>query len=127
LSATTDSIPVLISVTSAPPAVVLQDPGTVGGEFHFSFATRAGFTYFVQSTDSFNPIRWQPVTNFTGSGTMVVVTNTVTSAERFYRVRGALGARGSKSGSPHCFPNAQYWDRLQVDVAGPQVRLPELR
>jgi Bacterial Ig domain len=86
LSAATDSISVLISVTSAPPAVVIQDPGTVGGEFHFSFATQAGFTYFVQSTDSFNPIGWKPVTNFTGSGSVVVVTNTVTSAERFYRV-----------------------------------------
>jgi hypothetical protein len=86
LSATTDSIPVVISVTGAPSSVLLQDPGTVGGEFHFSFAAQDGFTYFVQSTDSFNPINWQPVTNFTGNGTTVVVTNTVTSAERFYRV-----------------------------------------
>ncbi len=88
LGAATVSSPVSVSVTSnAPPAVVIQNPGAGGGTFHFSFATQSGVTYTVQFTDSFNPVNWQEATNFTGNGTTVTVTNTMTSAERFYRVR----------------------------------------
>jgi hypothetical protein len=85
--ATTFSSPVAISVrNSTPAAVVIQNPAIGEGALHFAFATQAGRNYTVGFTDSLAPVNWQVVTNFTGSGATVSVTNTVSSAERFYRV-----------------------------------------
>ena len=87
LGAATLSTPVAISVTNSPPAaVVIQNPAVSDGAVRFSFATQAGLNYTVQFTDSLAPVNWQEVTNFTGAGATVSVTNTTTSAERFYRV-----------------------------------------
>ena len=84
--AATVSSPVAISVTNAPAAVVIQNPGISEGVLHFSFPTQAGLNYTVQFTDSLDPVNWQVVTNFTGVEATVSVTNTTGSAERFYRV-----------------------------------------
>ncbi len=88
LGAAQVSNPVAIAVTNAPPAaVVIQNPVISSGALHFSFATQVGLNYTVQFTDSLAPLNWQGVTNFTGVGATVSVTNNTTSAERFYRVR----------------------------------------
>jgi len=87
LGAATVSTPVAISVTNSPPAaVVIQNPAVSDGAVRFSFATQAGPNYSVQFTDSLARVNWQEVTNFIGAGATVSVTNTTTSAERFYRV-----------------------------------------
>ncbi len=88
LGATTTSTPVAVSVTNSMPASpVIQNPLVSDGAFRFSFATTAGQNYLVQFTDSLDPTNWQLTTNFTGSGAVASVTNAISAAERFYRVR----------------------------------------
>jgi hypothetical protein len=87
LGATSISSPVMISVTNATlAAVVMQNPAVTEGALHFSFATQSGLNYSVQFTDALEPVNWQTVTNFTGTGTAFGVTNITTTTERFYRV-----------------------------------------
>lgn len=58
-----------------------------GNDFILSFATESARTYSIQYTPLLDPLDWQPLTNVTGNGGTVSVTNeNVTAAQRFYRV-----------------------------------------
>jgi len=86
LGATTTSSVVNISVINSATAVTLLNPTVSGSSFNFSFATQSGVSYGVQFTDSLSPINWQTLTNFTGKGTTMSVSDTLTGVQRFYRV-----------------------------------------
>ncbi len=85
--ASTTSSPISITVVSnTPSAAVIFNPRIVGEDFVFSFETRAATTYTVEFTDSLSPINWQFLTNFSGDGTLVTITNrTSPAAQRFFR------------------------------------------
>ncbi len=88
LGATSMSVPVVISVTNRPPApVTIVNPAWAGSAFSFSFASESGRLYAVQYADGLIPQAWLVLTNLTGDGSLVTVTNrNPSSATRFYRV-----------------------------------------
>ncbi len=70
----------------APPLTGLK---CVGDALSFCLATTAGRTYHIESADSLTAPSWTLVRDVVGDGTIITVTNTMTSApQRFYRVRG---------------------------------------
>lgn len=85
--AMTVSPSVTVTVTNVPVPVTLQNARWQNGEFIFSFASQAGASYAVYRTPSFSPSGWQWVTNVTGSGSTVWVTNrSAAGAAQFFRV-----------------------------------------
>jgi hypothetical protein len=71
-----------------PTPVTIINPSSNGAGFQFSFATDAGRSYTVQFSELLPAVAWQTSTNFTGTGTSVVVTDPAANrAQRFYRVR----------------------------------------
>ena len=79
---------VTITVTNpTPQAVTLVSPAWTGTDFSFSFATLSGRAYQVQRRDSPATGTWQVVTNLTGTGgTMTVTDRPQGAAGWFYRV-----------------------------------------
>ena len=55
--------------------------------FAFSFPTEVNLKYGVQFTDSLNPTNWQTLTNFTGDGFDMIVTDPSNYPQRYYRVK----------------------------------------
>ena len=86
--ATTSSATVTISVTNSPPqSVTLLNPAWSGGDFTFSFLSQAGRLYQVQCTNDLTAGAWPALTNLTGNGSTLSVTNrNPPGAARFYRV-----------------------------------------
>lgn len=71
--------------------VKVMDPRRINAgiddAFTFSFQTQTNHTYTVQYTYSVSPAHWQTLTNFSGDGTMVNVTNqNPANPSCFYRV-----------------------------------------
>ena len=54
---------------------------------NFSFATDSGRTYTVQYTDALLPLDWQFLTSLNGTGGTVTISDPMTRAQRYYRVR----------------------------------------
>jgi len=54
--------------------------------FFLSFATGTDRTYTVEFTSSLSLGEWQSLTNLPGDGTVVTVRDSITNAQRFYRV-----------------------------------------
>lgn len=70
-----------------PTPVLLLNPRWVGNDFIFSFATHAGRTYEVQSTNLLGGKTWPALIALTGTGATSTVTNTSPiTGQRFYRV-----------------------------------------
>lgn len=86
--ASTVSGPVTISVTNAPPqAVTLLNPAWTGSSFTFSFVSQSGRSYEAQTRDILATGDWQLLTNLTGTGSIVSVTNAIPGAnQRVYRI-----------------------------------------
>jgi len=78
-----------------PAAVALLHPHRVGNDFIFSFASQSGASYDVASTPMVLPAIWQVLTNLTGNGAALAVTNRLMdSGARYYRVESKpVGAR----------------------------------
>ena len=73
--------------TSGPSLPFIRQPLLSAGQFKFQFATVAGHTYFVEYKNALtNPV-WSALQTFVGDGTMKTVTDPMTNAQRFYRVR----------------------------------------
>jgi hypothetical protein len=69
----------------APPS--LLSPTLSGGNFSFSFATVAGFTYLAQYKNSLSDPVWQTLQSIPGDGTTKTITVPLSAAaQRFYRV-----------------------------------------
>jgi len=86
----TMSSPITISVTnsSASLAVTLEHPALVGSDCVFSFASQAGHTYEVDYSSVLGSGDWQVLTNLTGTGSTLNVTNkNVPATQRFYRIQ----------------------------------------
>jgi plastocyanin len=76
-----------ITVNSPPQSVTLLNPAWSGGDFTFSFLSQSGRLYQVQCTNNLSSGAWPPLTNLTGNGSTLNVTNQNPSgAARFYRV-----------------------------------------
>ena len=75
------------SITCATiPTVTLFGSANVGGEFQFSFPTQPNHTYTVQFTDSLTTPNWQDGPVVQGDGTIVTISDEITTARKFYRV-----------------------------------------
>ena len=85
---TTTSAGVAISVTnSAALPVTLHSEDWFGSDFIFSFASQSGHSYEVQFKGALGSGSWAVLTNLTGNGATLTVTNkNPSSAFRFYRV-----------------------------------------
>jgi hypothetical protein len=70
-------------------SVTLYGVVAENGVFKFSFTSAANFLYTVQFTGSLlAPINWQPLTNYTGDGSVFTVTDKVNpTGARFYRIQ----------------------------------------
>jgi hypothetical protein len=76
-----------LSAVVPPQPVLLGDPSWNNGVFSFSFATEANRTYTVEYTDSLSPASWQVLTNFTGGGVPVLISDSpVNAGGRSYHV-----------------------------------------
>jgi hypothetical protein len=77
--------------TTMPTAVKLIDMASGASQFRFSFQTlgsaKGGPSYQVEYTTSLTKPNWQPLTSIIGDGTVKVVTDTLGTTPRFYRVR----------------------------------------
>ena len=70
----------------ANPPLRLNSQGLNNGFFSFTFFADSDKTYTVQYTTLLQPTNWQTLTNFTGKGTTMSVSDTLTGVQRFYRV-----------------------------------------
>ena len=88
LGAAIISAAISISVTnSAANPVTILNPAMVGSDFVFSFSSQSGTSYDVQYKDASEGSSWQSLTNLTGNGSILNVTNqNPSSATRLYRV-----------------------------------------
>ena len=88
LGAVTISAAVSFSVSSRPAnPVAMLSPAWVGTDFLFSFASETGRTYGVAYKNALDGSDWQSLTNLTGDGAILKITNrNPSSATRFYRV-----------------------------------------
>jgi hypothetical protein len=77
----------LAFTTTGPISPIIQMPRLNPGQFQFQFATVTGHTYFVEcKTMLTNPV-WSAFQTFVGDGATKIVTDSLTNAQRFYRVR----------------------------------------
>ncbi|MCL4789613.1 MAG: hypothetical protein KJ070_22960 [Verrucomicrobia bacterium] len=68
--------------------LTITGPEASDGAFSFSFASQAGTNYTVQFTDALQPVNWQTLTNLSGNGGLLQVSDApLTNAQRFYRVQ----------------------------------------
>ncbi len=71
-----------------PLEIRLLNPSRDAENFSFSFTTEANRAYTVEFTPTLAPVNWQTLTNITGTGSPVLVTDPVTNnVQRFYRVQ----------------------------------------
>ena len=69
------------------PAPVIFAPLSVNGNFLVSIQTESGGNYTVTYADSLSNPNWQVLTNFTGNGSVMTVTNSAAGVTtRFYRL-----------------------------------------
>jgi hypothetical protein len=76
-----------LSEQASPPMLYLVQPPPGPGRFALSFHAEAGTNYIVLYADSLGSSNWQALTNVTGSGADVLVTDPALGrSQRFYRV-----------------------------------------
>jgi len=73
---------------SLPLPVYILNPNRYGNAFSFSFATQSNRSYLVQYSQSLPATNWTALTNLTGTGGTVSITNqNAASGRQFYRVQ----------------------------------------
>jgi hypothetical protein len=72
---------------SGPRPVLLLNPRAAAGQFRFEFDTLGGSAYLVQWKNTLSDAIWQTLTTITGDGTRKQVTDSLSQAQRFYRVQ----------------------------------------
>ena len=69
------------------PAPIFYAPTTVNGNFMISIQSELGEAYTVSYANSLSSPSWQTLTNITGNGSVITVTNSAPGvAQRFYRL-----------------------------------------
>lgn len=69
------------------PAPIFFAPTAVNGNFMVSIQSELGETYIVSYANSLSSPSWQTLTNITGNGSVITVTNSAPGvAQRFYRL-----------------------------------------
>ncbi len=69
------------------PAPVFFAPAAVNGTFMISIQSELGESYTVSYANSLTSPNWQTLTNITGNGSVITVTNSAPGvAQRFYRL-----------------------------------------
>jgi hypothetical protein len=69
------------------PAPIFFAPTAVNGNFLVSIQSELGETYTVSYANSLSSSSWQTLTNITGNGSVITVTNSAPGAtSRFYRL-----------------------------------------
>jgi hypothetical protein len=69
------------------PAPIFFAPAAVNGNFLVSIQSELGETYIVSYANSLSSPSWQTLTNITGNGSVITVTNSAPGvAQRFYRL-----------------------------------------
>ena len=69
------------------PAPIFFAPTAVNGNFMVSIQSEPGEAYIVSYANSLSNPSWQTLTNITGNGTVMTVTNSAPGvAQRFYRL-----------------------------------------
>ncbi len=68
--------------------VYLLNPVPSGNDFSFSFVTQSNFSYAIEEATSLPSTNWTIMTNISGTGAMISVTNqNGVVGKKFYRVR----------------------------------------
>jgi hypothetical protein len=70
---------------ATPPTML--NPRSVAGQFQFEFDSQGGTSYTVQFKNTLNDPDWQTLTFITGDGTRKLVADSVSNAQRFYRIK----------------------------------------
>lgn len=66
----------------------LTNPAWSQGNFTVSLSTLTGFTYYLEATDTLNPISWTTVQTAPGTGGVIQLSDSTASPQsRFYRAR----------------------------------------
>jgi hypothetical protein len=65
----------------------MASPHLQGTNFIFSFQSASSQTYVVEYNNTLSGGTWTPVQMFPGDGTVLTITNGLTSAQAFYRLR----------------------------------------
>jgi subtilisin-like proprotein convertase family protein len=73
--------------TSGPVSPLLQQSLISSGQFQFKFATITGHTYFVEYKSALTNPSWFPLQTYLGDGYTKTVSDPISSAQRYYRVR----------------------------------------
>jgi hypothetical protein len=69
------------------PAPIIFAPTAVNGNFMVSIQSELGETYTVSYANSLSSPSWQTLTNITGNGSVITVTNSAPGvAQRFYQL-----------------------------------------
>ena len=76
----------LLNTLYPPNAIVLNLPRLMSGNLAFSWNTSTGGVYQVQWKPSLTSATWTVLTNLTATGGSLSFTDSVTSAQRFYRI-----------------------------------------
>jgi hypothetical protein len=73
--------------TAFRPAPIFFAPTAMNGNFMVSIQSELGETYIVSYANSLSSPSWQTLTNITGNGSVIIVTNSaLSSPQRFYRL-----------------------------------------
>jgi len=81
---------IVYSVPASPPAPPNIFATALGGSaIRFSFKAQSNLTYRVEFLDSISVSNWNVLTNISAQATdhIVNITNTISSPERYFRVR----------------------------------------
>lgn len=76
-----------IATNCGPPAPHLVNPIHTGAQFSFSFASKGGVSYTIESTPTVDAITWNVVTVTNGTGGTITIRDSATGDARFYRAR----------------------------------------
>jgi hypothetical protein len=88
-SLNTPTLVVDYTVPSPPNPPTIFETTRQGNQILFSFIAEANHGYTVESRDSLTAGDWMPLTSISAQGTnrVVIITNTISSTERYFRVR----------------------------------------
>jgi hypothetical protein len=85
-AAVTNRFATACAVLCSPTGPVIVGLRVDGPNFVFSFATETNRTYTIEASATLAPPSWQPLAVVPGDGSLVIISDALIYARRFYRV-----------------------------------------